>query len=191
MKSEMKTFSILALSCLMSLSSIAQKNAAPVPVSLPLDSITHLVTYEKVVPVQGASREVLYKRALEWFNAYYKNPTEVIRENDVEKGRITGKPRFKIYNPADKEGTKTDAGTVQYTITLAVKEGKFKYELTEFNWKQPSYYALERWMDTKAQMYTPVYNHYLTQTDEAVKELIKNLKSAMMSDKPVKDKDNW
>ena len=176
---------------LMSQISFAQKNLPQAPVLLPVDSITHLINYEAVISVQGATRDILYKRALGWFNSYYKNPTEVIRENDSEKGKIMGKPRFKIYNPADKEGTKTDAGLVQYTITVAVKEGKFKYELTEFNWKQPSYYALERWMDIKAQMYSPVYNLYLTHTDEYVKELSRNLKAAMMSDKPVKDKDNW
>lgn len=183
--------SILALFMLFNMAASAQKNAPALPVSLPVDSITHLVTYESVVQVQGTSRDVLYKKALEWFNTFYKNPTEVIRENDVEKGKIVGKPRFKIYNPADKNGIKGDAGAVQYTITVAVKEGKFKYELTEFNWKQPSYYAIERWMDTKPQSYSPVYNHYLLQTDEYAKEVIRSLKAAMTSDKLVKDKDNW
>lgn len=176
----------------MSYSAAAQKNMPlSAPVVLPVDPITHLITYEAVTQVQGATTEVLYKRAFDWFNSYYKNPTEVIRENDIENGKIVGKPRFRISNPPDKEGTKTDAGLVQYTITVGVKDGRFKYELTEFNWKQTSYYPLERWMDTKAQTYTPVYNHYLTQTDDYVKEMIKNLKRAMMSDKPVKDKDNW
>ena len=188
----MKPLSILVLSFLLSLACAAQKNATPIAVvKLPLDSITNLVAYEMVVPVQGATSDMLYKRALEWFHAYYKNPTEVIRESDVEKGKILGKPRFKIYNPADKEGLKTDAGAMQYTITIAVKQGRYKYELTAFNWKQPSYYAIERWMDTKAPGYTPVYNHYLTQTDEYVKDLLRNLKAAMASDKTAKDKDNW
>jgi len=188
----MKHLSVLVLSVLLSMACVAQKNAAPAPVvKLPLDSITNLVTYEMVVPVQGSTSEMLYKRALEWFHAYFKNPTEVIRESDLEKGRIMGKPRFKIYNPADKDGLKTDAGNLQYTITIAVKEGRYKYELTAFNWKQASYYAIERWMDTKAQSYSPVYNHYLTQTDEYAKDLIRNLKAAMASDKTAKDKDNW
>jgi hypothetical protein len=188
----MKFYTSFACVLLLSGAAFAQKNSpTPPPVVLPVDSITHLVTYEAVTQVPGATSEVLYKRALDWFNTNYKNPTEVIRENDVGKGIIVGKPRFRIYNPPDKEGTKTDAGIVQYTITVGIKEGRFKYELTEFNWKQLSYYPIEKWMDTKGQMYTPVFNHYLTQTDEHVKELIKNLKNALMSDKPVKDKDNW
>jgi len=181
----------LALCCCLVLEAAAQKTAPETPASLPVDSITRLITYEAVVPATNATSDVLYKRALDWFRGYYKNPGEVIRENDAEKKIIVGKPRFRIYNPPDKSGLKTDAGLVQYTITVAVRDGRFKYELTAFNWKQPSYYAAERWMDTKAQMYTPVYNHYLKQTDDYVNELVGDLKAALLSDKPVKDKDNW
>ncbi len=170
---------------------IKAQNPPPVAVSLPVDSITKLITYESVVQSPGKKADVLYKKALSWFNAYYKNPAEVIRENDSLKFKITGKPRFKIYNPPDKEGTRTDAGLVQYTITLSAKDGRFKYELTDFNWKQPSYYPSERWMDTKSQMYSPVYPEYLKQVDQYVKEVIRNLMDAMLKEKPVKDKDNW
>lgn len=170
----------------------AQKNAVPVPMpAMPVDSITRLITYEEVIEVQNLKAEILYSRILAWFRTYYKNPTEVIRENDSLKFRVVGKPRFKIFNPADKEGTKTDAGQVQYTLTVAAKDGRFKYEFTAFNWKQASYYPSERWMDTKAQMYTPVYNDYLLQVDTYTKETINSLKNAVTKDKPVKDKDNW
>lgn len=168
-----------------------QKQPVPPPAALPVDSITKLITYEEVVEVKGQSDVVLYQRILDWYKTYFKNPTEVIRENDSIKCRVVGKPRFKIYNPADKEGTKTDGGLVQYTITVAAKAGRFKYELTAFNWKMASYYACERWFDTKAQMYTPVYNDYLLQVDAYAKETINSLKNAVTKEKPVKDKDNW
>ncbi|HRH65056.1 MAG TPA: DUF4468 domain-containing protein [Bacteroidia bacterium] len=180
--------------CMMTLSvfvSSAQKNVGvPMP-AMPVDSITRLITYEKVVEVKDLKAEILYSRILAWFRTYYKNPTEVIRENDSLKFMIVGKPRFKIFNPADKEGTKTDAALVQYTLTVAAKDGRFKYEFTAFNWKQASYYPCERWMDTKAQMYTPVYNDYLLQVDTYTKETINSLINAVTKEKPVKDKDNW
>jgi hypothetical protein len=171
--------------------SLVAKGQNPAQVQLPVDSITKLITYEGVMQAPGMKADVLYKRALNWFQAFYKNPSEVIRENDSLKFKIVGKPRFKIYNPPDKEGTKTDAGLIQYTITVAVKEGRFKYELTEFNWKQPSYYASERWMDTKSQVYSPVYAEYLKQLDQYSNDVVKKLKDAMLHEKPVKDKDNW
>jgi hypothetical protein len=180
-----KIFSLCAFLFLIATTTFAQKKSAPV------DSITHLITYEEVVQAPNISTDILYNRALAWFRNYYKNSGEVIRKNDITEHVIVGKPRFKIYNPADKEGTKTDAGLVQYTITVSAKEGRFKYELTEFNWKQNSYYAAERWLDKKALTYTIVYDDYLKQVDEYSRALIADLKNAMINEKPVKDKDNW
>jgi hypothetical protein len=167
----------------------AQKQA--ITVAVPVDSITKLITYEGVTAVAGVSQDVLYKRAWSWFHTYYKNPAEVIRENDTIRFKIVGKPRFRISNPPDKDGLKTDFGLVQYTITVAAKDGRFKYEITQFNWKLQSYYACERWMDTKSPSYSPVYSEYLKQLDQYTNELIGNLKNAMMIEKPVKDKDKW
>jgi len=188
----MKKFRIpFTLILFLSVSAFAQKQIARVPVSLPVDSATKLITYEAVTEAPGLKADALYKKALSWFNSYYKNPSEVIRENDSLKFKIVGKPRIRLSNPPDKDGTKTDGGLVQYTITFAAKDGRFKYELTSFNWKQTSYYACERWMDTKSQSYNPVYSDYMVQVDDYVKDLVKNLKSALLNDKPVKDKDKW
>ena len=170
----------------------AQKEKKTVSkVKVPIDSITHLITYEEVVQAQNLSADAIYNRALSWFRKYFKNPNEVIRKNDMVTHVIVGKPRFKIYNPADKEGTRTDAGLVQFTITVSVKEGRLKYELTEFNWRQTSYYAAERWLDTSAQSYSKVYEDYLRQLDEYVRALIDDLKNFVPATTPVKDKDNW
>ena len=182
---------VLSLIATISFAAMAQKEAPAPALQLPVDSITKLITYERVVQVTGTKAELLYKRAVGWFRTYYKNPSEIIRENDSIKFKITGKPRFKIFNPPDKEGTKTDAGLIQYTITVTAKDGRFKYELTEFNWKQQSYFASERWMDKKSQSYNSVYNEYLKQLDQYAKELIRNLEDALLHDKPVKDKDGW
>jgi len=182
---------VVMLVSFLSFTGKAQKQPSLPVQQLPVDSITKLITYEGVTQTPNIKADVLYKRALKWFNSFYKNPTEAIRENDSLKFKIVGKPRFKIYNLPDKEGTITDGGLIQYTITVAAKDGRFKYELTEFNWKQQSYYACERWMDTKSQMYTPAYAEYLKQLDQYAKDLIKKLNDAMLHEKPVKDKDNW
>lgn len=169
----------------------AQKQPVIIPFVPPIDSITKLITYEKVVDVKGSTANILYNRINDWFHSYYKNPTEVIRENDSIKFRIVGKPRFRMSNPADKSGTKTDGGTVQYTITVAMKDNRFKYELTEFNWKQLSYYPSEKWMDTKSASYLPVYNDYLIQLDKTANEVINAVIQAATHDKSTKDKDAW
>ena len=186
-----KISSLFAFLFLISFAGIAQKKSSS---SLPVDSTTHLITYDEVVQAPNQSADILYNRALAWFRNYYKNSGEVIRKNDIAEHIIVGKPRFKIYNPADpkdKEALKTDAGIVQYTITVSAREGRFKYELTEFNWKQNSYYKAERWMDKKDQMYMKAYDEYLKQVDEYAQALIADLKNSMVNEKPVKDKDKW
>ena len=170
----------------------AQKNQAlPVPPELPIDSITHLITYEGVLDVRGVSSAELYKRMQEWFKTYYKNSSEVIRENDSVKYRMTGKPRFRIQNPPDKNGLKTDAGLIQYTIIVAAKDGRFRYELTEFNWKQPSYYPCERWLDTSLASWSPACYDYLRQLDSTTEQVVTNLHEFLSHAKGEKNRDDW
>src|SRR4030095_4045932 len=53
--------------------------------NIPVDKISKLITYTEVVSVKGVSTGVLYKRAFDWFNKYYKNPTDVIRKATAPK----------------------------------------------------------------------------------------------------------
>lgn len=172
---------------------IAQKNpdVIPYPYPVPVDSITKKITYEGVVEVKGVSASDLFNRAHDWFMTFYKNPNEVIRTIDSVSHKIEGKPRFRLSNPADKEGTRTDAGITQYLITVIAKDGRFKYELTEFNWKQLSNFPAEKWLDMKSPSYTIAYNEYLQETDKQALEIIASLKKAVTELKPVKNKDNW
>lgn len=158
--------------------------------NMPVDKISKLINYTEVVPVKGVSAGVLYKRALTWFNTFYKNPTDVIRENDSTKGTISGKSRFKIFNAPDKSGLRTDAGLIMYTINVSVREGRFKYEITELNQKAASYSPLEKWLDTTSRTYTTAYVGYLEQVDTQLRDAIDSLKKAMTTAPPVK-KDDW
>ena len=168
---------------------LSAQDITPV-VKLPTNDESKLITYEKVQEVAGVDQGELYRRALQWCMTYFKNPADVIREKDSLDGKIVCKARFKISNPADKKGLATDAGQVQYTLNLMFKDGRYRYILTEFNWKGQSYYPIERWMDTEAQSYKTVFNHYLQQTDDKAKELLKDLDKAMKTAEVVKT-DEW
>ncbi len=168
----------------------AQKAPEFIEPEMPVDKDSKLITYSAVVEVSGMGKAELYDRLLAWFNTFYKNPGDVIRERDVTNGRITGKARFKISNAPDKTGLKTDAGLVMYTITATVKDGRFKYVITDLNWKQPSYYPIERWMDKTSKMYSKSFDYYLFETDEYVTETIKKLEDAMKT-APKKKADEW
>ena len=171
--------------------SYAQKEPIITPYPVHIDSITKLISYEGVIDVKGSSAALLYKRVNDWFHSYYKNPTEVIRENDSIKFSIVGKPRFRLSNPPDKDGNKVEGGFVQYTITVSTREGRFKYELTGFNVKQSSYFACEKWLDTKAKSYSPGFNDYLQQLEKYSLEVINSIKNSATHEKVVKNKDNW
>lgn len=169
---------------------IANAQNMPSSVRYPVSEETKLITYEKVIPVDEAKRDEIFERAVLWANTFYKNPADVIREKNLDAGKIVCKARFKISNPPDKEGFATDAGVVQYTLTILFKDFKYKYELTQINWKQLSYYAIERWMDYSSPSYNKSYAHYLQITDEKAKEILSDLEKNL-ANKPKKEKKEW
>ncbi len=170
---------------------VAQKSKTAIQTPrMPIDSVSKLITYTEVVQVQGVKPNEFYKRAFDWANSYYKNPGDVIRERNPAEGKIVIKARYKIYNEPNKQGTVTDAGDVLYTLTLQFKDGRYRYELTRFNWQQLSAYAAERWMDTSSPSYDSSYAHYLKQTDDKAKELIASLKQKM-GQADAKPANNW
>lgn len=158
---------------------------------IPLSEETKLFTYNKVVEVPTTSKVDLYDRAFAWLSVYYKNPADVLKEKDRDAGMMLLKARFKISNMVDKKsGVATAGGDVQYTLKLDFKEGKFRYTLTDINWKQLSYFPAERWMDKSNQYYSPNWDYYLSQTDEACKKVVADLEKAISTAKAEK-KDEW
>lgn len=169
--------SIITLLMVLVLSPIA--NFAQENTSLPVNEKTGLISFNKVNEVGNTTATELYQRALIWASTFYKNPTDVIRERDSINGTILCKARFKISNPADKKTPVTDAGNVMYSLKLQFKEGRYRYELTEINWKQQSYFAAERWMDKASSSYQPNFESYLQQTQTEVNRILASLEKAM------------
>lgn len=161
---------------------IAQKKKEPVVIpDLPTNSETGLFSYSEVVEVPSVSKAELYKRALAWANTYFKNPTDVIREKNEETGEILCKARFRIMNEAGKDGVATNAGDVMYSLAISLKDGKYKYELTKFNWQQKSAFPIERWKDINSPSFIPAYAYYLKQADDKAKEITSSLKKGMLA----------
>lgn len=183
-------FLLAAAAALFTCSSIfAQKSAVLAP-SMPVDEDTKLITFSAIVDVPATTKNEIYARTLEWFNAYYKNPGEVIRERDSVNLKITGKPRFRITNEPNENGVKLDAGIVQYTINVAAKDNKAKYTISEINWKQQSYFPIEKWVAEKDRY--KQNNYYIYSTDSVLrKDVIPALEKALKTAKKKVDKDNW
>jgi hypothetical protein len=182
---------LLAGWCLtLPLYALSQDMASAGHAAPPVSDETKLINYEKIVEVADTKQDELFQRAVHWINAFYKNPGDVVREKNQDAGKILCKARFKIFNPPDKKGFVSDAGVVQYTLTLLFKDGKYKYQLTEFNWKQLSYYPAERWMNTGSPTYSPSYPHYLAQIDDFATKAMADLEQTLAVKKKEK-KSDW
>lgn len=184
-----KIFGGLLIVCMIASIAFAQTNQN-VKVKMSIDETSKLITYSSVTDVAGINKTELYNRAIAWANKYYKNPAEVIREKDSVEGKIVCKGRYKISNPPDKKGFSSEAGLVQYTLTLQFKEGKLKTVLSAINWKQDSYYPAEKWMDDKSAYHKPEFDFYLEQVNKESNEILKELKKSVSTTIAVK-KDDW
>lgn len=150
--------------------------------AMELDAKTNLITYSEVPEVAGATKDQLFDRAMKWGTDYYKNFAEKLRKQDKTAGEIEIFARFPFY-AYDKKGVKTTSrqGLAQYTLTIKLKDGRYKYTVTDLNMKATSYQPLEPWLDRED---SNARNHsfYLTDIDEEIREVLKGLKAALASD---------
>jgi hypothetical protein len=153
--------------------------------ALPIDDDTQLITYREVVEEEG-NKETFFISAVTWINGYYKKPMEVTKTRRAESGLIEGLHRFRIKN-INEDGTKTDAGTIQYEFVLNFKEGKYRYTLTNFILRQSSAIPVEKWLNDS----DPQKQSYLKQIDEFAQSWIESLKEGMKPKAEPKDDDDW
>jgi hypothetical protein len=156
-------------------------------VKMPVDPDTKLITYKEVVTTSGTPEE-LYIRAIAWVNKEYKNPADATKVRDAETGLIEIIHRFELTQKV--QGVTLKAATVDYSLKLELKDGRFRYTITNFNEKTISRQPIERWMDKNNQSWIPAWDDYLKQVDEQTHKLIERLKLAMQPP-AVKKPDTW
>jgi hypothetical protein len=163
---------------------------------LPIDSSTSKITYSEVVYFDSlANKQELFSRAREWFAKAYKSSTNVIQMEDKESGKIIGKALMQVYY---KE---FPYGYINYTISIYIKEGRYKYEFTDFHHTGqgrdvPDFGVCEKMIKTSDKYmgiisYQKYYNYCLYQMDNNIKDLITDLKAAMTRKATNSKKDDW
>jgi hypothetical protein len=154
---------------------------------LPVDSDTKLITYKEVVSETGTKAE-FFNRAIAWINKEYKNPTNATKVRDPQTGLIEIYHRIELFR--EVKGTQTLSGTVDYNFKLELKDGRYRYTITNFNLRQTSRYPIERWQDKSDKQYVPGNEDFLKQIDNFTRKLIESLKQGM---KPLPEKkpDEW
>ncbi|OJW84160.1 MAG: hypothetical protein BGO69_11860 [Bacteroidetes bacterium 46-16] len=175
--------------------------------TLPLDPATHKVSYADIGEAAGATKKALFEKAKKWIltKNTATNPYSVTFENEAD-GSVAGKGSFML--PGDRRKY-----IVQFAINLAVKDGKYKYSLTDFivqykteagssgggygYWGHSSYheaetleYSLETFYPSRLDSRKPSIKWYeeinkksFGEIDKTMQSIVGSLKEAMSANK--------
>jgi hypothetical protein len=162
--------------------------------TLPTDADTHLVDYTGVVEVAGASQSDLYTRAFDWVAKNYPSASNALQDKD--KGRLT------VQGLTHPHYRGNEFGGVNHTFNIYVKDGKYKYDFTNFRHEfkgagetggdaslGPFENETPRKMMVGAGMLHRVWNSLRNETDVQIKELTASLELAMSG--KTKDKSDF
>ena len=94
------------------------------------------LVYKNVVNLDSITTQVhkvneIYSIAKSWFAEKYNNAKNVIQLDDKENGKIIGKGIFE-YNSNVNSFSNGTKGYISYTIVINVKDGKYKYNISDF-----------------------------------------------------------
>lgn len=144
---------------------------------LPVDTATKKVTYSEVVEVPGATKDVLYTRAKN-LNMLREN----VKADNKTEGTYSYKGKVAVKYPAPQVGMQ-HSGFVNYVVTVFVKDGKYKYTISDFT------HESDKGNGGKLEGKLPECNKFVltangwaaikTQTDDAMKRLITSIKTNM------------
>lgn len=180
----MKKYFFLTLTMLFAISLIAQE---------PL-------TYTEVVTLDGTSKDNLFTRSENWFAKAFRSSKDVIQTKSKEDGKIIGKALFE-YNQSFLSGSATTKGVVKFTVSVFVKEGRYKYIISDFIHESfgansiglitlDKEYTGERKRGYTKNWYNKIWLDIKKQIDSEVMSLITSLKKTMQKESEIEN-DNW
>ena len=95
---------------------------------LPLDSISGKITYKEVVK-DSLTKDELYIRTKEWFARSFTSAQDVLQMDDRQAGKLIGKGTARGFN---NSALLSNGFTLYYTVSIILKDGKYKYEISDF-----------------------------------------------------------
>ena len=153
---------------------------------VPLEKGSGRVVYTAVKQTGGTQSE-LYAKSKSWFQDYFKNPSEVIKDKDDERFMVLGKHGINIYRDMKwgKETTQQKVGMVKYRIKIIAKDGRYKYKIDDIFLVKGIKEYVELWLDDALPAEEMNQNyHYLTQVNDHMKNLIKDMHEVMSAPPP-------
>jgi hypothetical protein len=90
------------------------------------------LTYSEAVEISGVNKDELFIRGREWFNENFKSSKDVLQITDKESGELSGKGIMDVDYVFHYLGEKRFTTSINFQMNVWVKDGKFKYEMTNF-----------------------------------------------------------
>jgi hypothetical protein len=157
------------------------------------------LTFSEVIKVDSVSKQELYSRAKEWFFKTYRSSKDVVANEDKEGGVILGDGS--IFYDGGLEG-QSITGYVSYKISISVKDGKYKYEISDFIHKSSNTYkygdysmgrltTAENFKDSGfgKSWYNKYWKEVKLTVQKSIDKIMPSLKAAMS--KPSLQKQDW
>jgi hypothetical protein len=163
----------------------AQDNAQ----TLPRDPETNKFTCEEIVQVDSASTRNLFDRGALWLERQFK--TQQLNVRNIESGILSHNGSFPV---SFVYAGRTQENQMLYTLTIAIKDGRYKYTFTDFILSENATgttrsVTLESYCDQKGNKATRrVQGEYQQQVDAEVKKIATDLITALAGSDSIKDK---
>lgn len=90
------------------------------------------LTFSEAIEVSGVNKDELFIRGREWFNENFKSSKDVLQIADKESGELSGKGIMEVVYVYKYLGERKFTTDVNFQMNVWVKDGKFKYEMTNF-----------------------------------------------------------
>lgn len=84
----------------------------------------------EVVPVEGVSADDLYDRAEMWVSQAFKNPDKVVKYKNKETHQLILNPQIP-FQYSHLVGSAVVAGSIDYTVKINTREGRYRLEITD------------------------------------------------------------
>lgn len=147
-------------------------------------------SFTEVVQVDSnITKNELFSTFMDWIAQNYKSAQNVVQYQDKEAGKIVAKGLFKVMLN-DPFGAPCDGGSVYNTLSIYVKDGRFKYILDDIHYDgSPKFVASGDLGESKVNgfLFKGQWDSVKLQSDKECKKTIQSLKAAAMNSKKSAD----
>ncbi len=88
--------------------------------------------FEEVIDEGDTNKGELFIRGREWFDENFKSAKDVLQIQDKENGELSGKGIMSVEYEWRYMGKRKSFTDVSFRMNLWVKDGRYKYEMTDF-----------------------------------------------------------